>query len=202
MEQTEKSLDLLRAENEELVRENKQLMTLNHNIAVELQKYKNACRGMTPTQCENLRQSLTDAMTAQTKAKAANKTLTAKNMMRKEAIDKVRKELHKIAVRVVELHNILEKSNVELGPTPTTTTPTVAVEQIAKPEDPWQNYLQDIVDMYRKTGRLMGISTLAASYQVRNLTKEQFFQFGLSAKELVTKEDADIVAEKLRNNSR
>lgn len=190
MEQAEKTLDLLRAENEELVNENKQLMTLNHNLAVELQQYKSG--GMTLAQCKSLRQEMSNL-------KAANKTLASKYITRKEMIDRMRKELRKIAEHVVAARNVLDKCNTE--PTPAASAPQVAAEQPVEP-DPWQNYLQDVVDMYRKTGRLMGISTMAAVHKVRNITKEQFFQFGLSAKELVTKEDADMVAEKLRNNSR
>lgn len=188
MEQTEKTLETLRAENEELVKENKQLMTLNHNLAVDLQKYKSG--GMTLAQYKNLQQEISNL-------KAANKTLASKYITRKEAVDRLRKQLRKIAEHVVEARNVLEKCNT--GSTPVAPAPQVAAERPAEP-GPWQNYLQDIVDMYRKTGRLMGISTLAASYKVRNLTKEQFFQFGLSAKEFVTKEDADMVAEKLRNS--
>lgn len=49
-------------------------------------------------------------------------------------------------------------------------------------------YVCDVVDTYKKTGSLRGIATKAKEYEVRAMTKEQFFQLGLNNVSEVTDE--------------
>lgn len=49
-------------------------------------------------------------------------------------------------------------------------------------------YVCDVVDTYKKTGSLRGIATKAKEYEVRAMTKEQFFQLGLNNVGEVTNE--------------
>lgn len=72
------------------------------------------------------------------------------------------------------------------------------VKKISVKEDCFIRYIRELVDFYKKTKTLNGISVTATKYGIRSITKVQFFEFGLQQDEPLTDERILEVYEKVK----
>lgn len=72
------------------------------------------------------------------------------------------------------------------------------VKKISVKEDCFIRYIRELVDFYKKTKTLNGISVTAAKYGIRSITKVQFFEFGLQQDEPLTDERILEIYEKVK----
>ncbi len=198
---------------EKLKKEVGQLQNLNKYLTEQNQKMKLEITDIKARYKENpMCQEKIDRQKEEiTSLMKANETLSVKYKMHKMEKEEAQAALldikEKYAAVKAEYDNmtnsltLIEKAIAQVKEQATgvrTTTPAEDYECEPKPK-PWHCYLRELIEVYRRTGRLTGISTLAAKYHVRAITKEMFFQLGLSGMQEITSTDADNIADKIKN---